>query len=101
MLAKPTISLGYSPKFTALMADMGLSEFCQPARSLDTGRLIEQFTELEKRQAELRQTITDRNMMNARLLDDQFAELSAMLFPTRADADMLRDGHSRHAQGRA
>lgn len=88
-LAKPTISLGYSPKFTALMADMGLSEFCQPANSLDTGQLIEQFTELEKRQAELRQAITDRNMVNARLLDDLFAELSAMLFPAGADADTL------------
>ena len=94
LLAKPTISLGYSPKFTALMADMGLSEFCQPANSLDTGRLIEQFTEMEKRQLQLRQTITHRNMMNARHLDDQFAELSAMLFPAGAAADTLRDGHN-------
>jgi polysaccharide pyruvyl transferase WcaK-like protein len=80
-LAKPTISLGYSPKFTALMADMGLSEFCQSASSLDLGRLLEQFMELEKRQAELRQTIIERNTANARLADDQFAELSAVLFP--------------------
>jgi len=80
-LSKPTISLGYAPKFTALMADMGLSEFCQPASSLDIGRLAEQFTELEKRQAELRQTITDRNKAYAQLLDDQFTELSAVLFP--------------------
>ena len=93
-LAKPTISLGYSPKFTALMADMGLSEFVQPANSLDTGRLIEQFMELEKRQAELRQTITDRNMVNARLLDDLFAELSARLFPAGADADTLKGGQN-------
>lgn len=80
-LSKPTISLGYAPKFTALMADMGLSEFCQSASSLDIGRLVEQFTELEKRQAQLRQTIMDRNTAYARLLDDQFAELSAVLFP--------------------
>jgi hypothetical protein len=63
------------------MADMGLSEFCQSAGSLDIGRLVEQFTELEKRQAELRQTIMDRNKAYAQLLDDQFTELSAVLFP--------------------
>jgi polysaccharide pyruvyl transferase WcaK-like protein len=82
-LSKPTISLGYAPKFTALMADMGLSEFCQSASSLNIGRLVEQFTELEQRQAQLRQTIMERNMAGARLLDHQFAELSAVLFPAK------------------
>jgi polysaccharide pyruvyl transferase WcaK-like protein len=80
-LAKPTISLGYAPKFIELMADMGLSEFCQSASSLDTGRLIEQFTELEKRQAQLRKRIMERNLAYTQLLDDQFAELTAVLFP--------------------
>jgi len=79
-LAKPTISLGYAPKFIELMANMGLSDFCQSASSLDLGRLVEQFTELEKRQAQLQQMIRERNEANARLLDDQFAELSAVLF---------------------
>ena len=80
-LSKPTISLGYAPKFTELMVDMGLSDFCQSASSLDLGRLVEQFTELEKHQAQLRQRIMERNKANARLLDDLFAELSAVLFP--------------------
>ena len=35
------------------MAEMGLAEFCQSARSLDVDRLIEQFTELESRSAQL------------------------------------------------
>ena len=35
------------------MADMGLAEFCQFASSLDVDRLIEQFTELESRSAQL------------------------------------------------
>jgi len=80
-LSKPTISLGYSRKNIALMADMGLSEFCQYAHSLDVDRLIEQFKELESRSAQLRRTIVERNAANARLLDDQFAALSALLFP--------------------
>jgi polysaccharide pyruvyl transferase WcaK-like protein len=89
-LSKPTISLGYAPKFIELMANMGLSDFCQSASSLDLGRLVGQFTELEKRHAQLQQMIMERNEANARLLDDQFAELSAALFsadrPERAVA---------------
>jgi len=80
-LSKPTISIGYSPKHDVLMEDMGLSGFCQSVNTLDIGQLIEQFTELESRSAQLRQTMRERNWANARLLDDQFAELSAVLFP--------------------
>lgn len=81
-LSKPVISLGYAPKNIALMADMELSEFCQDAKSLDIGLLIKQFTELESRSAQLRHAITEHSATNARLLDGQFAELSAVLFRT-------------------
>jgi len=80
-LSKPTISLGYAAKNIAVMADAGLSEFCQFTNQLDVDLLIKQFTELENRSAQLRQKIAERNTANARLLDDQFAVLSAMLFP--------------------
>ena len=79
-LAKPTLSVGYAAKFGALMTAMGMAEFCQSAHSLDVGRLIEQFTQLESRSAQLRQTMTERSAANARLLDHQFATLSAVLF---------------------
>ncbi len=85
-LAKPTLSVGYSPKFDALMTEMGLAEFCQPARSLDLNRLIEQFTELESRSAQLKQTLTERTAANARLLNHQFATLSALLFKAAGPA---------------
>ena len=78
--AKPTLSVGYAAKFDVLMAEMGLAEFCQSAHSLDVGRLIEQFTEVESRSAQLRQTMTERSAANARLLNHQFATLSALLF---------------------
>jgi polysaccharide pyruvyl transferase WcaK-like protein len=80
-LCKPTISIGYSSKNDALMADMGLAEFCQSARSLDTERLIEQFTEVESRSAQLRQMLAERNAANEQLLEQQFVRLSALLFP--------------------
>ncbi len=81
MLSKPTLSIGYAAKHNVLMADMGLAEFCQSARSLDVGRLIEQFKGLESRSGQLRQKMTERNAEKARLLDRQFAELSKLLFP--------------------
>jgi polysaccharide pyruvyl transferase WcaK-like protein len=80
-LAKPVVSLGYAAKNVAIMTDAGLSEFCQSANSLNAEQLIRQFKEAESRSAELRHTIRKRNTENARLLDQQFAELSAALFP--------------------
>ena len=79
-LAKPTLSIGYAAKFDVLMAEMGLAEFCQSARSLDVDLLIKQFTELESRSAQLQQTLTESNAAKVRLLDHQFATLSAVLF---------------------
>ena len=52
-LCKPTVSLGYSPKFAVLMADMGMPSFSQFAHSLDVDQLIGQFTELQSRSARL------------------------------------------------
>ena len=80
-LSKPTLSIGYAGKHDVLMADMGLSEFCQSARSLDVDRLIEQFKELNSHSAQLRQTMRERNAEKARRLDHQFAVLSTLLFP--------------------
>ena len=85
-MAKPTVSLGYAAKHDALMADMGLSGYCQPVKSLDVARLIAQFTELESRSPELRLMIAERNAEKARLVGRQFAELSAVLLPAAGAA---------------
>lgn len=79
-MAKPTVSIGYAAKHDVLMADMGLSEFCQSAKSLDVDLLIKQFTELQNRSAQLRQTMLERNTARSRLVERQFGELSAALF---------------------
>lgn len=81
-LSKPTISISYSPKHDTLMENMGLSGFSQPVRTLDVDKLIDQFRELESRAEELRLTMMDRNRAYVELLDSQFAELSAVLFPS-------------------
>jgi len=50
MLTKPVVSISYyGRKNEALMAEMGLAEYCQRIDDLDPGRLIEQFRALEER----------------------------------------------------
>lgn len=88
-LAKPTLSIGYAPKNDILMAEMGLAEFCQSARSLDVDRLIEQFTALENRREQLTHTMVEQNRVNLRRLEHQYAALSAALFPATESAPAI------------
>jgi polysaccharide pyruvyl transferase WcaK-like protein len=78
----PTLALSYAAKSDALMDRMGLGAYCHPAREVDADRLLEQFRALEKRSAELRRTLAERNRVAARQLEDQFTTLTAALFPT-------------------
>jgi polysaccharide pyruvyl transferase WcaK-like protein len=45
-LARPTISIGYESKNDAVMAELGLGEFCQSIESLDLEQLETEFSEL-------------------------------------------------------
>jgi polysaccharide pyruvyl transferase WcaK-like protein len=85
-LGKPTLSLSYARKHDLLMADMGLSEFCQFANTFDVDRLIEQFTALQARSGQLSAAMAERNLEKARLLERQFASLSGLLFPAAREA---------------
>ena len=80
MLSKPTISIGYGEKNAVLMAGTGLAEYCQSADSLEVGRLIKQFADLESHAARLRHAITQCNAAKAPLIEQQRRELSAVLF---------------------
>ncbi|MFK4692760.1 polysaccharide pyruvyl transferase family protein [Streptomyces pristinaespiralis] len=82
----PTLALSYAAKSDALMAGMGLGAYCHPAREVDADRLLEQFRELEKRSAELRRTLAERNQVAARRLQHQFTALTTALFPATAHA---------------
>jgi polysaccharide pyruvyl transferase WcaK-like protein len=85
-LGKPTIGISYSPKHDALMAEMGLSGFCQPVNPFDYELLVQRFTELTSRSAELRKATAERSEANQKLLRQQFSELSAVLFPAHRPA---------------
>ncbi|MGC9542425.1 polysaccharide pyruvyl transferase family protein [Streptomyces sp. UG1] len=77
----PTLALSYSAKSDVLMAEMGLDAYCHPAREVDADRLLEQFRALEKRSAELRRTLAERNLAAVRRVEHQFTALTASLLP--------------------
>jgi polysaccharide pyruvyl transferase WcaK-like protein len=87
----PTLALSYAAKSDALMAQMGLDAYCHPAREVDADRLLEQFRELEKRSAELRRTLAERNLVAVQRLEHQFTALTATLFPATDHAHALRE----------
>ncbi|MEU8876911.1 polysaccharide pyruvyl transferase family protein [Streptomyces javensis] len=77
----PVLALCYAAKSDALMERMGLGAYCHPAREVDADRLLEQFRDLEKHAAKLRQTLTERNRAAAHQLAQQFTALTTTLFP--------------------
>ncbi|MET7516509.1 polysaccharide pyruvyl transferase family protein [Streptomyces sp. NPDC005480] len=82
----PTLALTYAAKSDALMHRMGLGAYCHPAREVDADRLLEQFRALEQRSAQLRRTLTERNLVAARQLEHQFSALTSALFPAAGHA---------------
>ncbi|PKV89750.1 polysaccharide pyruvyl transferase family protein [Streptomyces sp. TLI_146] len=87
----PTLAVSYAAKSDALMDRMGLGAYCHPAREVDAGRLLDQFRALDKRSAELRRTLAERNQEAARQLRDQFTDLTTALFPAADHAHALRE----------
>jgi polysaccharide pyruvyl transferase WcaK-like protein len=78
-LGKPTVGVGYAAKSDALMAEMGLGDFCHSMRDLDVDRLVKQFTVLEESGPEVRAVLTRRNAEMSARVERQLAELSAIL----------------------
>jgi len=78
-LSKPTISIGYSLKHDALMADMGVPEFALSARSVSAQQLIERFTELQSRSSEVRGTLEAHLQLKQEQLEGQFEDLASLL----------------------
>lgn len=74
-IGKPTLSVGYAAKNDVLMAAMGLGEFCQSARSVDLGLLLDQFHTAESRRAELIAVLAERNRRMSERLEQQFSAL--------------------------
>jgi polysaccharide pyruvyl transferase WcaK-like protein len=95
MLARPTISIEYSAKNSAVMAAMGVPGYCQSISSLDADLLRKQFADLQEHAAQLRDTIAGQHRVIAQLLARQFAELSMVLFGTAPAAPPGRPAASQ------
>jgi polysaccharide pyruvyl transferase WcaK-like protein len=55
------------------MEEMGLSEYCQDINHMNSGRLIEQFQELEKNADKLKPVIRQRVEQSRKALDEQYS----------------------------
>ncbi|MFF7757683.1 polysaccharide pyruvyl transferase family protein [Streptomyces griseorubiginosus] len=86
----PVLALSYAAKSEALMERMGVGAYCHPAREVDADRLLEQFRELEKHAAEVRQTLAERNRVATDQLAQQFTALTTTLFPANSHAHAPR-----------
>jgi polysaccharide pyruvyl transferase WcaK-like protein len=72
LLNKPAIAISFHHKCSSLMSQMGMSEYCQDIRRLNTDRLIEQFCDLEKNAETIRPLIKSRAEEFRRALDEQY-----------------------------
>jgi len=79
-LGKPTIAIGYGRKHLALMEQLGVEEWFQEIRDLDADRLYTQFVALQGEREQVVRTIEERRQLVRERLDEQFAELTAVLF---------------------
>ncbi|MET7281237.1 polysaccharide pyruvyl transferase family protein [Kribbella sp. NPDC005582] len=79
-LGKPTIAIGYGRKHLALMEQLGVEQWFQEIRDLDADQLYTQFVALQGEREQVVRTIEERRQLVRARLDEQFAELSAVLF---------------------
>lgn len=78
MCEKPTISLGYAAKNDALMAEMGLAEFCQHIETFDVEVLKRQFMTLQARRTEAAQAIRIKTEELQHRLEEQGKRIAAI-----------------------
>jgi polysaccharide pyruvyl transferase WcaK-like protein len=73
ILNKPVISIAFHHKCVSLMNDMRLPQYCLDIHDFDVEQLIGRFSDLVKRQEELRPMIQQRAAEFRRALDEQYA----------------------------
>lgn len=82
-LGKPTLALSYAPKSDAVMAEMGLGEFCHSAHHPDPDLLAAQFAALEGRHEQLGRVVAARGAAAAARLRHQLSGLCQELLGER------------------
>jgi polysaccharide pyruvyl transferase WcaK-like protein len=83
LLNKPSIAISFHHKCSSLMSEMGLSEYCQDIKQFNSDKLIEQFCNLEKNAAALKQTISEKVSDHRKALDEQYGLIFESLLPPK------------------
>jgi len=81
LLNKPSIAISFHHKCSALMSEMGLSEYCLDIKHLDAKGLIGQFCQLEKNAANLRNLIGEAAADRRKALDEQYMTIFKDILP--------------------
>ncbi len=107
-LGKPSLSIGYAQKHDALLADAGLSAFCQPIEQLDVDQLCRQFTALsasheqhEQRLRALNATYDSSLRRQDVLLEAEFFNSGQMHGKLPAKGQDTSDEHGRNVSNLA
>jgi polysaccharide pyruvyl transferase WcaK-like protein len=79
-LGKPTIALSYARKIDAMMADLGLGEYCLTAGSIDAEALKALLTDVELRREEICREVGKVAAECSKAARAQLTELSEVLF---------------------
>jgi polysaccharide pyruvyl transferase WcaK-like protein len=75
LLNKPVISITFHQKCKSLMRDMGLAEYCQDIKTLDSSMLIQQFCDLQRDSTRVKSSIKRRAAQFRIGLDEQYTNL--------------------------
>ncbi len=72
LLGKPVVAISYHEKVDALMADLGLADFCQDIENIDLDKLIKQFTTIEQAAGILKPQIAQKAAAHRGALEVQY-----------------------------
>jgi polysaccharide pyruvyl transferase WcaK-like protein len=75
MHGKPVLAISYHEKVDALMADVGLAEFCQDIERIDLEKMIRQFDELIEKANPIRLQLQQKAEACREALDDQYERI--------------------------
>ncbi len=75
MLTKPILAIAHHPKVSALMKDIGLSEYCVDIRDFEPDVLAHKFASLVRNSDDIRQRMADKLACYKQDLSAQFDEL--------------------------
>jgi len=83
LLNKPVIAISFHHKCSSLMRQMGLSEYCQDIKHLNTDKLIEQFCDVERNAERLKALIREKTEECRTALDEQYSRIFQEMLPAR------------------